>query len=139
VVLEILVEGFLLGILLGALTVPNFISLLPGAWGWELAVGVILFLNGYYLTKALFGLVWKGQESWLYPGIAATLFVIHMYLFYVRAKPDISGLPRVILPFQVGGACIVFVCTLFSGWLLRKWIGPDLPHLGAAPRAGGAA
>lgn len=121
--LEILVEGFLLGCLLGALTLPNFISLLPGAWVLGLAVSVVLFLNGYYVTKALFGLMWKGQKSLLYPAIAATLFVLHMYIFYLRAKPDMSGLPRVILPFQIGGACIVFACTFVSGWFLRKWIG----------------
>lgn len=119
--LEILVEGFLLGVLLGALTLPNFISLLPGVWALGLMVGVVLFFNGYYVTKALFGLIWRGQKSWLYPGIAATLFVIHMYIAYQRMKPDMSGLPRVILPFQIGGACIVFACTFLSGWFLRRW------------------
>ena len=123
--LEVLVEGLLLGVLLGALTLSNFIGLLPGVWALGLMVGVVLFLNGYYVTKTLFGLVWRGQKSWLYPGIAATIFVIHMYVFYMRAKPDMPGLPRVILPFQVGGACIVFACTFVSGWFLRKWIGQD--------------
>jgi hypothetical protein len=120
-VLEILVEGFLLGVLLGALTLPDFVSLLPGVWALGLMVGVVLFFNGYYVTKALFGLVWRGQKSWIYPGIAAILFVIHMYIASQRMKPDMSGLPRVILPFQIGGACIVFACTFLSGWLLRKW------------------
>ena len=121
--LEILVEGLLFGFLLGALTLPDFISLLPGMWAMGLAVGVVLFMNGYYVTKVLFGLAWKGQKSWLYPAIAAALFVGHMYVAYLRMKPDMSGLPRVIVPFQIVGACIVFACTFLSGWLLRKWAG----------------
>jgi hypothetical protein len=118
--LEILVEGLLFGFLLGALTLPDFVSLLYGVWALGLVVGVVLFLNGYYITKALFGLVWKGQRSLLYPATAAALFVIHMYIVYVRVKPDMSGLARVIIPFQIGGACVVFGCTFLSGWLLRK-------------------
>jgi hypothetical protein len=119
--LEILVEGLLFGFLLGALTLPDLIRLLPGVWALGLVVGVVLFLNGYYITKALFGFVWKGQRSLLYPATAAALFIIHMYIAYVRLKPDMSGLARVMLPFQIGGACIVFGCTFLSGCLLRKW------------------
>lgn len=130
--LERLAEAFLLGALLGALTVlsfANLIRLLPGVWVLPLAVGTVLFLHGYYVTTALFGIVWRSQRWWLYPAITATLFVIHTYIIFFRLKPDLSSSGRAIeLPFEAGGASIVFACTFVGGWFLGKWL-----HL--APRS----
>jgi len=120
--LESFAEACLLGGLLGALLFPNFISVLRGVWPLALAVGILLFVHGYYLTTALFGVVWRSERLWLYPAIAATLFVIHMQIAFVRLQPDMSGGGRAMgLPFQVGGACIVFACTFVGSRLLRKW------------------
>ena len=121
--LEAFAQAFLLGGLLGALVLPDFISLLPGVWALALAVGVVLFLHGYYLTTALFGVVWRSQRSWVYPAIAATLFAIHMHIVFVRGKRDLTALARASeLPFLVGGGCIVFACAFAGNWFLRKWV-----------------
>ena len=120
--LEVLVEALLLGALLGALVLPNFVTLLPGVWALGFAVGVVLFLHGYYLTRVLFGVVWRSQRKRLYPAIAATFFIIHMHIAFVRLKPDMSLLGRATeLPFLAGGACIVFACAFAGNWCLRKW------------------
>lgn len=139
--LEALTATFLLGVLFGAVTLPNFISLLPGVWALGLGIGAVLFLHGYYLTTALFGVVWRSHRSWLYPAIAATLFVIHTHIVFVRLKPDITQEGRATeLPFLTGGACIVFACAFAGNWLLRKWTqgsGPRLQQRGIIPGAAG--
>src|SRR5580704_17250673 len=85
-------------------------------------VGFELFFHGYYLTTALFGLVWRSQRPWLYPAIAATLFIVHMVIPVVRSQSDLTPEARSIeLPFLAGGACIVFACRFLGGWFLRKW------------------
>jgi hypothetical protein len=120
--LESLVGVFLLGGLLGAISLPDFIRLLPGVCALALGVGAVLFMHGYYLTTALFGVVWRSQRSWVYPAIAATLFVIHTHIVYLRLEPDISSLGKATeAPFVVGGACIVFACASAGNWCLRKW------------------
>jgi hypothetical protein len=140
--LEALVTTLLLGVLFGALSSPDlstFISLLPGVWALAFGVGAILFLHGYYLTTALAGVVWRSQKLWLYPAIAATLFVIHSHVVFFRLKPDLSSSGRAAeLPFLAGGACIVFACALGGNWLLRKWAqvganGPGAQHRGVVP------
>jgi hypothetical protein len=121
--LESIVEIFLLGGLLGALSVPNFINLLPGVWALAFGVGVVLFLHGFYVTTALFGVVWRSHRSWSYPAIAASLLIIHTRVIFFRLKPDLSPQGRATeLWFETGGACVVFVCTFVGGWFLRKWI-----------------
>jgi hypothetical protein len=121
--LEDLAEIFLLGGLLGTLSSANFISILTGVWAFALGVGGILFLHGYYLTTAFFGVVWRSQRPWLYPAIAATLFVIHTHIVFFRLKPDLSFQGRAAeVPLLTGGACIVFTCTFVGGCFLRKWI-----------------
>ena len=124
--LETLVEtsllGVLFGALLGVLSLSNFTTLLPLVSA-GVAVGVVLCLHGYYLTKLLFGVVWRSQRRWTYPAIAATLFVIHMGIAFVRLKPDISPVARASeLPFLTGGACIVFACAFVGGWFLQGWV-----------------
>ncbi|HWB85159.1 MAG TPA: hypothetical protein VG675_13525 [Bryobacteraceae bacterium] len=123
--LEALVSTLLFGVLFGALSSPDlstFASILPGAWALAFGVGAILFLHGYYVTTALAGVVWRSQKPWLYPAIAATLFVIHTHIVFFRLKPDLSPSGRTAeLPFLAGGACIAFACAFGGNWLLRKW------------------
>jgi hypothetical protein len=138
---EIAAEALLLGCLLGAL-VSNEIGLLYGVIGSVLAVPVVLFLHWYYLTRAL-AVVVRSIRPQLYPLIAATLFVIHMHVVFVRLKPDMSSLGKAKeLPFLAGGACIVFACAFGGNWLLRKWTqarsnGPDPLHRGIVPGGAG--
>jgi hypothetical protein len=123
---------------LGAIALPDFVSLLPGVWVGALAVGTVLFLHGYYLTTALFGVVWRSQRSWVYPAMAAILFVIHTHIAFVRGKPDTSAeFQAAEIPFLVGGACIVFACASAGNWCLRKWGGWGAPTPGDAPSPDG--
>jgi hypothetical protein len=133
---EALAATFLLGCLFGALSSPNlatFISLLPGVWAVAFGVGSVLFLHGSYVTTAIFGVLWRGQRLWVYPVIAAALLVLHTRIVFVRLKPDLSTSGRAAeMPFEAGGACIVFACAFLGGWVLRRWIQPvsrqpDLP------------
>ena len=122
-------EALLLGCLLGAL-VSSQIGLLYGAIGSVLAVPVVLFLHWYYLTRALAAVV-RNIRPQLYPLIAATLFVIHMQVAFVRLKPDMSSLGKAKeLPFLAGGAGIVFACAIGGNWLLRKWINAGVQRPG---------
>ena len=123
-IVELPVEALLLGILLGVLAFPlaQFIHLIAGIWALGFAVAVVLFLHGYYLTRAFFGAVWRSQRPWIYPALAATLFVAHVHFAFVRGKPDMSPTGRAIeLPFLAGGGCIVFACAFAGNWLLRRW------------------
>lgn len=123
--LEAFFSTLLFGVLFGALSAPDmstFASILPGSWALAFGVGAILFLHGYYVTTALAGVVWRSQKAWLYPTIAAALFVIHTHIVFFRLKPDLSASGRAAeLPFLVGGACVAFACAFGGNWLLRKW------------------
>ncbi len=126
---ELTSEVLLLGCLLGAL-VSSKIGFLYGAGGSVLAVPVVLFLHGYYLTRAFFGAVWRSQTPLAYPATAAALFVAHMYFAFVRLNPDMSSFARATeLPFLAGGASIVFACFFWQS---------AAPAVDAS-RAGGAA
>ena len=119
---ELLAEAFLLGTLLGVLLLPNFIHLITGIWALALAVAVVLFLTGYYVTRAFFGFVWRSQKSWLYPAIATALFGAHLHFAVARSKSDLTPLARATeVPFLVGGACIVFTCAFAGNCFLRRW------------------
>jgi hypothetical protein len=121
-IIELSVEAFLLGTLLGALLLAHFIHLIAGIWALPLAVAVVLFMHGYYLTRAFFGAVWRSHTPLIYPALAATLFVAHMHFAFVRLKPDMSPMGRATeLPFLAGGACVVFACAFAGNWLLRRW------------------
>jgi hypothetical protein len=94
---------------------------------------VFMVGSGYLLTTAIVGVFLRSRKVWVYPMIAATLFVIHeQFLFTGWKLPDASHVET-----QVFGACIVFVCTFGGNWLLRKWgsagvQGPSL-HRGGLP------
>lgn len=130
---ELAAELLLLGTLIGVLMIPlpEFIRSLFGVWALALAVGVMLYLNGYYLTRAFVGVVWRSQKPWLYPAIAASLFVAHTHVVYVRLEPDISQRGQETeLPLLAGGLCIVFACAYAGNWLLRKWTKPGSTESG---------
>ena len=117
---EVVAEALLLGCLLGAL-VSSQIGLRYSVIGSVLAIPVVLFLHWYYLSRALTAVV-RSSRPQLYPLIAATLFVIHMHVVFLRLRPNMSSLGKAKeLPFVAGGACIVFACALGGNWLLRKW------------------
>ena len=121
--LERLVEGILLGALLGYLLVPNFTGLFSGVWVLAVAVGFVLFTHGYYLTTAFFGVVWRSTRSWVYPAITAALFAIHSHIVFVRGKSDFTPETRAMeSPFILCGACIVFACAFTGGRVLNKWV-----------------
>lgn len=120
---EVLAEALLLGGLLGALLFPDFSRLLSGVWALALAVAIVLFLHGYYLTRALAALVGTRQRTLLYPAIATVLFVAHMHFAVARSKADLTLFAQATeLPFLACGACIVFACAIGGNWLLRKWV-----------------
>lgn len=118
---ELIMEAALLGCLLGTL-VAGRLGLLYGVVGSALAIPVVLFLHGYYLTRVLAGLVLRLRRRWLYPAIAAALFGGHMYFALAQSQQDLTFFARATeIPFLILGACIVFTSALFGDGLLRKW------------------
>jgi hypothetical protein len=117
--LERLIEALFLGGLLGFLL---HLSLRP-FWVYALAVGIVLFMHGYYLTTAFFALVWRNTKWWFYPAITAALFVAHAHFAFLRGKHDLSPEARAIeLPFLVGGACLASACSFAGERVLSKWL-----------------
>jgi hypothetical protein len=81
------------------------------------AISFVLFGSGFFLTTAIFGAFWRSNRLWVYPSIAAALFVVHLQF-------AASGwTQREKAPIQLFGAAIIFLCTLVGGRLLRKWQG----------------
>jgi hypothetical protein len=78
--------------------------------------GVFMFGSGYFLTTAIFGVVWRSQKPWVYPAIAAALFIAHVQFYITTWSPSKKA------PVQAGGACIVFMCTYVGGYFLREWM-----------------
>jgi hypothetical protein len=110
-------------------------DLLLAFWG---TVFVFMVGSGFLLTTAIFGVFLRGQNPWVYPAIAAMLFIVHeQFLFTGWKSPDASHLQT-----QAAGACIVFACTFLGGWFLRKWMqagsnGPEPQHRGIVPGSSG--
>jgi hypothetical protein len=140
--IEAVAEALLLGCLLGAL-VSSETGVLYGVVGSILAVPVALFLNGYYLTRALAGVAWKSRLPWLYPLLAAGIFLVHVSFVISHSRGDFTPFARATaIPFLAGGTCIVYVCALGGNWLMRKWTrrdnGPSLQRHSILPgNAGG--
>jgi hypothetical protein len=88
---------------------------------------VFMVGSGYLLTTALFGVVWRSARPWVYPTIAAALFIIHVQFFATGWTSTTKA------PVQAGGACIVLACTFIGNWFLRKW-GIQRPGLQGIPR-----
>jgi hypothetical protein len=127
--LERLIEVCLLGGLFGyvvsisakdpSLSVRNALSTF---WVYGVVVAVFLFLHGYYVTTAVFGVMWRSANAWMYPAITSALFVLHTHIIFMRLGPDSTpGGAALELPFALGGAGIVFLCALAGGRILNKW------------------
>ncbi len=120
--IELIGEAVLLGCWLGVL-VAGEIGLLYGVVGSALSVPVVLFLHGYYFTRTLARIALRIPTRWLYPTIAAVLFVAHMYFAIARAKRDLTPFAQGIeVPFLAGGAWVVFACAYGGDWLLGMWV-----------------
>ena len=88
---------------------------------------VFMVASGYLLTTGFFGVVWRSPIPWAYPAIAATLFIGHVQFFATGWDASTK------VPVQVGGACIVFACTLAGNHLLRKWVQAVSKQQGLGP------
>ncbi len=119
--IELVAEALLLGCLLGFFA-SNQIGFLYGVIGSTLAVPVILFLHGYYLTRCFDRPCLAGVTPWLYPAITMALFVGHMHFAIARSRSDLSPFAQATeLPFLAGGACIAFACAFVVDRILRRW------------------
>ncbi|MGE0405501.1 MAG: hypothetical protein AB7O65_04310 [Candidatus Korobacteraceae bacterium] len=120
---EVLVEAVLFSCFLGVL-VSSQTGFFNGIIGSVLAVPVILFINGYYLTRALAGVAWRSGSQWLYPLLAAAVFMGHVYFAVSNSTGSFTPLARAaVIPFLTGGTCIVFACASAGNWLFQKWSG----------------
>ena len=81
-------------------------------------VAVFMVGSGYLITTAIVGILFRSESPWLYPTIAALLFVAHVQVVVRWWKLGQGSSP---VPFEVAGACIVFGCTFCGGWFLRRW------------------
>ena len=123
---ELLAEVVLLSFLLGAM-VSDKIGILKGVLGAMVTVPVILGIHGYYVSRLLATVAWASKAKWLYPGLVATAFIAHV-LFIAQFKSDLS--PRaqtLILPFLIGGTCIVFACSFAGNQLFKRRAGTPGP------------
>jgi hypothetical protein len=58
----------------------------------------------------------------VYPTITPALFVFHTHIIFMRLGSDFTPEGRVMeLPFALGGAGIVFFCTLAGSSVLSRW------------------
>jgi hypothetical protein len=125
---ELLAEVVLLGCFLGAM-VSDKIGPLKGVLGAMVTIPVILGLHGYYVSRLLATIAWASKAKWLYPSLVSTVFIAHV-LFIDQFKSDLS--PRaqaLILPFLIGGTCIVFACSFAGNWIFERWRGPQASRL----------
>lgn len=78
---------------------------------------VIMFMcsTGYIFTTAIVRAFWNGRTLWLYPFVAALMFLIHAEIFIRMTDTTIHRKER------LAGACITFAVTFAGGWVLRKW------------------
>jgi len=81
------------------------------------SIGTFAFMvgSGYLLTTCFFGVVWRSSIPWVYPAIAATLFVVHVQVHVTAWEPLLK------LTVQFAGACIVMACTLLGNYVLPRW------------------
>jgi hypothetical protein len=118
-VAELLAEALLLGLFLGTM-ISDKIGLVKGVLGALFTVPVILGIHGYYLSRLLATLAWASKAKYLYPALAATTFLAHV-LFIAQFKSDLSARAQsLILPFLIGGTCIVFICSLAGNRLYKR-------------------
>ncbi len=71
--------------------------------------------SGYLFTTAIFGVIWRSEKPWVYPAIAAALFIAHVQFYMTTWSLSKK------MPIEAGGACIVFMCTYIGNCFLREW------------------
>jgi hypothetical protein len=91
----------------------SFADMLKLWFFWSL----FLFMtsSGYLLTTVVFGVLARSSSPWVYPAIAATLFVVHIQFFPTGWDAQTA------IPVQTGGACIVLLCCFLGNRCLRRW------------------
>jgi len=128
--LERLLEACILGGLFMYLCVRTgadlprgtFTSLWNEVWVFGAVVAFLLFVHGYYITTAIFGVLWRSPRLWVYPTITVALFALHTHIIFLRGKPDLTHEARAMEPPFIGcGALIVFACSCIGGEALKKW------------------
>lgn len=114
--LEMLLVSAALGIILYAWFGPPPVSydVLRDIVGYAAMTAVFMFGSGYLLTSAISSVTLRGCRFWLYPVVAAALFIVHLQFFASGWTTSER------LPIQALGACIVIVCTLAGGLLLHR-------------------
>jgi hypothetical protein len=129
--LESLSETFLLSVLFIAYGRISFGADQQSNYVKELSVMMVavavvfMFASGYMLTTALCGVVWRASRPWVYPAIAAVLYLGHLIMVFGAGRWGVSLnhwalSQRVTL--EAGGASTVFTCTFIGGHFLRKWV-----------------
>lgn len=126
--MERLVEACLIGGLLGYLlsvsSVENPLTLrdsIAEFWVFGLVVAVVLFTDGYYVTTAFCGVVWRSAKTWVYPTISSALFILHTRIVFARLGSGFTAEARALeLPLSLGGAGIAFFCALAGNSVLRR-------------------
>jgi hypothetical protein len=86
---------------------------------------VFMLASGYLLTTAIFGVVSRSQRPWLYPTIAAVLYLAHLRIAFGGERSGLSLAHWDLfqrLTLEAGGACVVFACTWVGTSLLRRWV-----------------
>lgn len=87
-------------------------------------MGVFMLASGYLLTTAIFGVVSRSQKPWLYPTIAAVLYLVHLHIAFGGERSGLSLAHWDLsqrLTLEAAGACVVFSCTWGGTSLLRRW------------------
>lgn len=116
--IETLSEMLLLGIVLTVLLGHDPGALLKDLWVYSAGIVLLFFTTGYIFTTIVVRAVWMGQELWIYPAIATSLFLIHFEIMNVSLGGAFTPPDRVRI--LVAGACIVLACTFAGTWVLRR-------------------
>lgn len=118
--LETLAAAVLLGILLFLLQGPflgrseHYAIVQIFAYA-ILTLSIFMWGSGYLLTTAAASVALRTWRLWLYPAVAAGLFVVHVEFFAGGWTIEQK------LPLQILGACGVFGCNLLGNFLARRW------------------
>jgi bacteriorhodopsin len=81
------------------------------------AVNVFMLGSGYPITTGIVAILFRGRIRWLYPTIAALLFVVHEQFFLTGWAPP----EPIHIQIQASGASLVFATTFLGGKYLQRW------------------
>jgi hypothetical protein len=99
-------------------------NLVADVWIFGVVVAVLLFMHGYYITTAIFGVLWRSKRPWVYPAITAALFALHTHIIFLRGKPDFTREARAMeFPLVLGGVVVVLMCSFAGNEALKHWTG----------------